>query len=141
MVELAIVLPVLLTIVLGIFYVGRFINYANDETHLAAEAARFASVNVNPGTTIQSYVRQQASPELLTTSTDVPTPIQVYLYYPTGSTGQVGGAVRACVTATVHYIPFLGIGDTTIAQTATMRLEQTASAWTTDTPPASCPTA
>jgi Flp pilus assembly protein TadG len=140
MVELAMVMPLLLTIVLGIFYFGRYVNYSSSETHLAAEAVRWAAVNVNPGTSIQSYVRAQASPELLTTSTDVTSPVAVYVYYPTGSSGQVGNSVRACVIATVRLIPLLGTAtSSTITQTATMRLEQAPSAWTPDTPPAACP--
>lgn len=143
MVEFAVVLPVLLLIVFGILYFGEFLNYSTDETHLAAEAVRFAAVNNDPGspTTLQNYVLAQASPGLQSTSTDVPTPAKVYIYYPTGSSGSVGSAVRACVVATVHFLPFLGLSNVTIAQTATMRLEQTASNWTPDSsPPSSCPT-
>lgn len=141
MIEFVIVAPVLLMIIFAIFYFGEFMNYSTDETHLAAEAARWAAVNVNPGSpsTLQSYIAAQASPGLKTTSTDVPTPVAVYLYFPTGSTGAVGQSVRACVTATVHFIPFLGFTNQTITQTATMRLEQTPT-WTADTPPAQCPT-
>jgi Flp pilus assembly protein TadG len=142
MIEMAIVLPVLLTLILGIFYFGQFLNYSNDETHLAAEGARWAAVNYDaPGsTTLQAYVLSTASPGLQTASTDVPTAAKVYAYYPSGSSGAVGQAVRVCVTATVHFIPFLGFTNQTITQTATMRLEQTATNWTPDTPPAACPT-
>ena len=140
-VELAIVLPVLLVVALGIFYFGEFLNYSSNETQLASQAVRWASVNTNPGSgvTLQQYVLSLANPGLQSTSTDVPTPAHVYLYYPTGSTGQVGSSVRACVTATVHFIPFLGFTNTSITQTATARIEQSATAWTPDTPPAACP--
>jgi Flp pilus assembly protein TadG len=142
MVELVIVAPVLLAILFGILYFGRFMNYASAETHLAAEAARWAAVNVNPGSgTLQSYVLAQAPAELQNGSTDVPTPAQVYIYYPSGSSGASGQAVRACVTATIHFIPILGLANQTITETATMRLEQTPSTWTADSsPPAACPT-
>jgi hypothetical protein len=140
MVELAMVMPVLLTVVLGIFYFGTFLSYSNNQTNMASEAARAAAVNFIPsgGVSIQQYVRAQASPGLLTTSTDVATPVQVYLYFPLGSTQVVGGSVRACVVSVVHYIPILGLGNSTIAQAATMRLEQTPT-WTPDlSPPAAC---
>jgi Flp pilus assembly protein TadG len=143
MVEFAIVLPLLLLLVLGIFYFSEFLNYANDETQLAAEAARWASVDTDPSSsqTLQNYVLSLASPGLQSASTDVPTPAKVYIYYPAGSSGAVGESVRACVTATVHFIPFLGFTNTTITETATMRLEQTATNWTPDSsPPSACPT-
>jgi|SRR5947209_4012213 len=140
MIELAVVLPVLLLIVFGIIYFSEFLNYSTDETHLAAEAVRWAAVNVNPGSsTLQQYVLSQATPGLQTASTDVTSPAKVYLYFPSGSSGQIGSPVRACVTASVHFLPFLGLSDTTITQTATMRLEQTPS-WSVDSPPAQCST-
>jgi Flp pilus assembly protein TadG len=141
MVELAMVLPVLLTLVLGIFYFSEFLNFSTDETHLAAEAVRFAAVNNDPSSTqtIQQYVLSQAPSSLQNGTGDVTAAAHVYLYYPTGSTGAVGQSVRACVTATVKSISFLNLGTTAITQTATMRIEQARSAWTADTPPAACP--
>jgi Flp pilus assembly protein TadG len=143
MVEFAIVLPILLLLILGIFYFSEFLNYASDEQELASDAARWAAVNVDPSSSqsLQNYVLSLASPGLQASSTDVPVPAKVYIYYPAGSTGAVGESVRACVIATVHFIPFLGFTNTTITETATMRLEQTASNWTPDSsPPSGCPT-
>jgi Flp pilus assembly protein TadG len=45
---MAVVLPVLLVIVLGILDFGRAINYWNDETHVANLAARYAAVGQLP---------------------------------------------------------------------------------------------
>jgi Flp pilus assembly protein TadG len=142
MVEFVMVLPVLLAILFGMIDFAKFENYTTAETHLAAEAARWAAVNVNPGSgTLQAYVLGQAPPELKNGGTDVPTAAKVYIYYPSGSTGAAGQAVRACVTATVHFIPILKVADTTITEYATMRLEQTPSVFTVDaSPPAACPT-
>jgi Flp pilus assembly protein TadG len=141
-VEFALVLPVLLLVVFGIIYFGEFENYSVSETHLAAVAARYAAVNSDPGSgTLQQYILSQAPSPLLSTSTDVPTPAQVYIYYPAGSTGAAGSPVTACVTATVHFIKFLGFANETIAESTTMRLEQTASNWTPNTPPSQCPAA
>ncbi len=142
LVEFALVAPILLAVIFGIFYFGLFMNYSIDLTHMASEAARYAAVNNDPSgsLTLQNYIQQQAPGELQSGGTDVPTAAAVYLYYPTGSTGAVGTEVRACVTATVHFIPFLGLGNQTITASATMRVEQTASAWTKNTPPSQCPT-
>lgn len=135
-------LPVLLLLVFGIFYFSLFMNYSNDETHLASEAARFAAVNSNPGSgggqTLQQYVLAQAPGGLTSANGDVTSPAKLYLYFPTGSSGKAGDALRACVTATIKFLPLFGLANQTITQTATMRLEQDAS-WTADTPPASCP--
>jgi Flp pilus assembly protein TadG len=152
MVEFAIVLPVLVLIILGILYFGRYENYSNQETQLAEQAVRWAAVNVNPapaasGTTIQQFILNSASPELQAGSPDVSTKAQIYLYYPAGSTGGVGTPVRACVTATVQ-LPFIGT-SAQIVQSAEMRVEVArtappspagATGWAADTAPSSCPT-
>jgi Flp pilus assembly protein TadG len=144
LVEFALVLPLLLLIVMGILYFGRYENYANDETQLASSAARWASINVNPGSgsnlTLQQYVAHQASPELVNGSGDV-TAIKVYIYYPSGSTGAVNQPVRACVTNTLNFIPILGLTSSTMVQTATMNMEQAQTNWTPDSSvPSQCPT-
>lgn len=144
LVELAVVLPVLILIIVGILTFGRYTNYANQETQMAAEAARWASVNVDPSSTqtLQAYVQSQATGELLNGSSDVTSPVQVYLYYPTGSSNAVGNAVRACVVSTVKLLPLLGSGTSDqIAESATMRLEQTATNWSASSSvPSACPT-
>ncbi len=146
LIEFALVLPLLLLIVMGIIYFGRYENYANDEVQLASSAARWASVNVNPGSasslTLQQYVAKQASPELVNGSNDV-TAIKVYIYYPSGSTGAVNQPVRACVTNTLNFIPILGLTSSTMVQTATMNMEQAQTNWTPDSlasVPSQCPT-
>lgn len=147
-IEFALVLPVLILIIMGILYFGRYESYANDEQELASTAARWAAIDVNPGAssslTLQQYVASQASPELAKGSGDV-TAIKVYLYYPTGSTGAVGQAVRACVINTVNFIPIFGLGSSTMVQTATQSVEQAPSGssypWTPDSSvPSQCPT-
>ncbi|MFL5824042.1 MAG: TadE/TadG family type IV pilus assembly protein [Solirubrobacteraceae bacterium] len=148
LVEFALVLPVLLLIVMGILYFGRYESYANDEIQLASSGARWAAINANPGSgssqTLQQYVAAQASPELTNGSSDV-SAIKVYIYYPSGSTGQVGQAVRACVTNNLNFIPILGLAKSTMVQTATMSVEQAPSGssnpWTPDASvPSQCPT-
>jgi Flp pilus assembly protein TadG len=147
LVEFAIILPVLLLLILGILYFGRYEDYSNQETQLAEEGVRWAAVNNDPSTTgqtLQAYIQNQAQPELANGSSDV-TKAQVYLYYPSGSSNVVGNPVTACVVTTVQY-PFFGLSSTseTVAQSATMRIEVTASNWTpannpTPTIPSACP--
>jgi Flp pilus assembly protein TadG len=145
LIEFALVLPVLILIVMGILYFGRYENYANDEQQLASSAARWASINANPGSssnlTLQQYVAKQASPELASGSSDV-TAIKVYIYYPSGSTGQLGQPVRACVTNTINFIPIFGMASSTMTQTATVAMEQASPTnWTPDSSvPSQCPT-
>jgi Flp pilus assembly protein TadG len=146
LIEFAIVVPFLMLILFGILSFGRFENYSIDEQHLASEAVRYAAVNINPGggsQTLQQYVLSQASPELQSGSGDVPTAAQVYIYFPSGSSNTVGNPVVACVTAGIHYVPVFGIGNKTIAASATMRLEQlqTGAVWTPNSPPggSGCP--
>jgi len=45
LVEFAVVLPVLLLLIFGIIDFGRFFNYADQESQLSAQAARWAAVN------------------------------------------------------------------------------------------------
>jgi len=66
LIEFALVLPFLLLVVLGMVDLGKAVNYWNDETHLANQAARYASVNgctpcVAAGTTINTYVMNSAA--------------------------------------------------------------------------------
>ena len=49
MVEMALVMPILLFLALGIVDFGRAMNYWNDVNQIAADGARFAAVNKNPG--------------------------------------------------------------------------------------------
>jgi uncharacterized protein (UPF0333 family) len=148
LVEFAVVLPVLMLIIVGILTFGRYVDYSNQQTQFASQAARSAAVNLDPPgvQTIQTYVRTQATGELLNGSNDVTSPVQVYLYYPTGSSNLVGQPVRACVVSTVSLLPMLGAGPTLqITESATMRIEQLATTWSTAgnpaAVPAQCPTA
>jgi Flp pilus assembly protein TadG len=142
LVEFAVVLPVLLLIIVGIMTFGRYENYSIQETNLASQAVRWAAVNNNPSSTksLQSYVQSQVTGELANGSSDVTAPVQVYLYYPTGSSNTVGSAVRACVVSTVKLVPMLGAATSAqIIQSASMRIEQLATNWSTSSNPGSVP--
>jgi Flp pilus assembly protein TadG len=151
LVEFAVVLPVLILIILGILYFGRYENYSSQETQLAGEAARYASVDGQPSCKgagcLQAYILSQASPELQSGSSDV-TKAAVYIYYPTGSSDAVGNPVRACVVTTVQF-PFLpGGAASKMVETSTMRIETADGSnnfWVADTLPlpaagSACPT-
>src|SRR3982751_4555413 len=64
--EMALVLPLLLLLILGMVDFGKAINYWIDNTHLANEGARLAVVNSNPGSglatpkNLQQYLLSQA---------------------------------------------------------------------------------
>src|SRR2546421_1765158 len=61
--EMALVLPVLLLLILGMIDFGKAVNYWIDQTHLANEGARMAMVNNNPGSgagqNLQQYLLAQ----------------------------------------------------------------------------------
>jgi Flp pilus assembly protein TadG len=129
LVEFALVLPILLVLLFGMLDFGKAFNYWIDETHLANEGARWAVVNKNPGSgTLQQYIQQQAdTPELRNGGTSsVPTPLQVCISFPDGSS-EVGDPVHVAVSTTYNWLPFLGsrlgIASTTMTGSSTMRLE------------------
>jgi Flp pilus assembly protein TadG len=132
LVEFALVLPLLLVILFGILDFAKAFNYWIDETHLANEAARWATVNNNPGAgagqTLQAYTLSQADTNELRnggTST-LPSRAQVCVSYPNG-TSNVGDPVKVQVSVTYNWMPFIGskIGLTNVnlSASSTMRLE------------------
>src|SRR5436190_21746706 len=90
LVEFALILPILLLILFGLLDFGKAFNYWNDETHLAAEGARWAVVDSNPGgsQSLQEYIQQQAD------SAELRDLAVVCVSFPnnpdTGSSGHVG---------------------------------------------------
>ena len=121
-VEMALVLPVLLLLVLGILDFGKAFNYWNDTNHLAAEGARFAAVNRTPGGgDLKAYIKAQADTGELRTSA------RVCISFPTG-VAKVGEPVRVTVTDDYVWLDGLaslaGVGPTTtISGSAEHRLE------------------
>jgi Flp pilus assembly protein TadG len=127
LVEFALVLPLLLVILFGVLDFGKAFNYWNDETHLAAEGARWAVVDSNPGSgTLQQYIQQQAD------SAELRSLAAVCISFPTnpdtGSSGQVGDPVTVTVKSQYTWMPFISsrtgiLPTTSISGSATMRLE------------------
>lgn len=129
LVEFALILPVLALILFGVLDFAKAFNYWNDETHLAAEGARWAVVNSNPATsgqTLQQYLQQQAD------TTELRSLAVVCVSFPTnsstGTSGQVGDPVTVTVRSRYTWLPFVSSRaslspSTTITGSATMRLE------------------
>jgi uncharacterized protein (UPF0333 family) len=141
LVEFAIVLPVLILIILGIIYFGRYEDYANQETQLAETGARWAAVAWQSGsyampssctgssitadkTGLQCYILAQAQPELQHGSSDV-TKAQVWVYQPTSAVGgwQDGQPARVCIMSRVTFPSPIGSPALNMAEAGTMRIE------------------
>lgn len=143
LIEFALVLPMILLIVLGMIDVGKAVNYWNDETHLANEAARYAAVNKSPvpGQTINQAVKDEAdSAELRNGGTgSVSSPgVQICIWFPNNTDHSdvpdvqdhnVGDPVQVIVKAQYNWLAYLvGQGlpvHSDLTATSTMRLEQT----------------
>jgi Flp pilus assembly protein TadG len=127
LVEFALILPVLALILFGLLDFAKAFNYWNDQTHLAAEGARWAVVNSNPGSgTLQQYLQQQAD------TSELRGLAVVCVSFPTnpdtGTSGHVGDPVTVTVRSRYTWLPFVssraGLSPSmTITGSATMRLE------------------
>jgi hypothetical protein len=149
LVEFALVLPLVLLLLLGMIDVGKAVNYWNDETHLANEAARYAAVNNSPDPNwasnkmnlaykINSAIKNQSDTTELrqggTQSISSPG-VNVCIFFPngthpTGPKALAGEPVKVVVTATYNWLGYLvgrrggTLPSSTLTATSTMRLEQ-----------------
>jgi Flp pilus assembly protein TadG len=150
LIEFALVLPLVLLLVFGVIDVGRAVNYWNDTTHLANEAARYAAVNNCPGCTdINTFVKNNAgSDELKNGGGSIDTPgVDVCIWFPMNAgaiTVPVGQPVEVVVTAKYNWLKFLlskfGSAKSTLKGRSTMRLEQAYDSTTAKyTASSSCP--
>lgn len=110
MVEFALILPILMVLVFGIFDFGRALNYYIDETHLAATGARWAVVNAAPGgTTLQDYIKSQVETnELKNGSASVTTPLTVCIGFPNSGSRNPGDPVTVRVYSKYKILSFFG---------------------------------
>ena len=147
-VELALVLPLLMAILLGVFDFARALNYWNDANQMAGDGARFASVNRNPGgttETFQNWLRKQADTgELYGGSENVVKPARVCVKFLDTNgdsiTTNAGDAVEVEVHAEYALLPVVDAGTVVnLTGRATMRLEQKAVNISASDNPASCP--
>lgn len=152
LVEMAVVLPILVVIVLGILDFGRAINYWNDETHVANLAARYAAVGQLPsdstcgtgkfgsGETLAQYIQCQLgidSTELANGSGSANGPksaIGITICIPNNTQNQ---PVTVTLSSQYQWLPFLGglpVTSSTIKGSATQEIENPPpSTWATTT--------
>jgi Flp pilus assembly protein TadG len=156
LVELALVLPILMMLLLGMLDFGKAFNSWIDETHLANLGARLAAVgypavisgtcdgstDTNPNVCLTRYIQQGADlAELKSGRTgdaysNTQSAAQVCISYPTNpatnSFGQVGDPVKVTVQVTYQWFNYLirriPLVATPISGTAVMRLERQAKA-------------
>jgi Flp pilus assembly protein TadG len=140
--EFALIAPLALLLLFGIFDFGKAMNYWIDETHLANEGARWAVVNRNPATsgTLQNYIKDQADAAQLRNGASVS--ICAWDADSSGTIG-VGDPVKVSVTYSYNWLPLIslslgGATSTTLTGTATMRLEQKPTNYTPDYTTSSC---
>jgi uncharacterized protein (UPF0333 family) len=124
MVEFALVLPILLAIVFGIFDFGKAYNYQNDLTFLANQAARYAEVNACApcnGQKIGDYVVGTADTNELKDNATIS------FCLPNG-TSNVGDPLKVTAAYTYNWLSFMqGLGLPTTTQlhaTVTVRIMQ-----------------
>jgi Flp pilus assembly protein TadG len=154
LVELALVLPLLLVLMLGMVDFGKAFKSWIDETHLANQGARLASVGYsatvsgcnpvpNPNVCLTQYIQQGADFGELKSGSASVTQAKVCISYPTNPTtstlGNVGDPVQVSVQSTYHWLDYLvnkrvTTLTTPFAGTATMRLERQAAAGATSAP-------
>jgi Flp pilus assembly protein TadG len=159
--ELALVLPLLLILIMGMLDFGKMFNEWIDETHLANEGARLAAVGyvadvtcaTNPNVCIAQQIQGDANIQELKTGravtpyADAQGAARVCISYPTNPAttthGLVGDPVQVTVATTYHWLNYLvktiPFAATPIVGKATMRLERratTAAAATTTCYPA-----
>jgi hypothetical protein len=151
--ELAIVMPLLMVLLLGMLDFGKAFNSWIDETHLANEGARLAAVNYtapscgssNPNVCLAQYIQQGADfgelkngrgPDSYASGQSA---AQVCISYPSNTAkspatqGLIGDPVQVTVSVNYQWLRYvtgkLNLGGTTpITGKATMRLEQPAPA-------------
>jgi len=141
LVEFALVLPILLVLVIGIFDFGSAFNSKNDLNFLANTAARYAEVNTCVpcnGQTIASYVKSTADTSQLSGA------LSISVCLPPGSNGQVGDPLQVSASAPFNYLAVnlggLPTGNITLTSTVTVRILQAPTDPTlfNPSPPAAC---
>ena len=125
MVELALVLPILLLILVGIVELGRAVNNWNNDTNLASVIARYAAVGKKPSSTgcpgeltAEAFAACEAKADGLGST-------KVCIKAPAGA--KPGEPVEVSVESKYKWLSYLHFKATeaTLTGHATMRLEQT----------------
>lgn len=128
-VEFAVVIPLLLLLVVGLFEFGKTFNYWLNLNHLANEGARWAAVDRVPGNQtptgddIKAYIRSQILTGELQTNVGS-SGITLCFDGASPTQPQVGDAVTVALAAPNPIKLLSGVMNITIRGKATMRLEQ-----------------
>lgn len=131
LVEFALVTPLFLLLLLGVFDFGKAFNYWIDGTHLSHEGVRFAAVGKNPGpggTLAESIKLRADTDELANGGDSVTGPMEVCVSFPNG-TSRVGDPVEVKVAFTYKFLGYVNsmvpsLTTKRVTNTSTMRLEQ-----------------
>ena len=131
LVEFALVLPIFLLLLLGMFDFGKAFNYWIDGTHLSHEGVRYAAVGKNPGpgTTLAESIKERADTgELRNGGDSITGPVKVCVSFPDG-TSRVGDPVEVNVQFTYKFLGYIttmapGITSRTVTNKSTMRIER-----------------
>jgi TadE-like protein len=119
MVELALVLPILLLVLFGITQFGLALNSANNETQVANEVARYATVNQDPSTTkkLAAWGKSQIDSHALSGQ-------EVCIKFPNGSSS-IGEPVEVIVKGKISWLPIdlKGVTNVSVEGKADMRIE------------------
>jgi len=124
-VEFAIVIPLLLLLVVGLFEFGKTFNYWISLNHLANEGARWAAVDRVPGNPsptaadITTYIKSQVLTQDLRNKVGI-----TLCFTGDGTNPQVGDAVTVTLAAANPIDVFSGAIPITIRGSATMRVEE-----------------
>jgi Flp pilus assembly protein TadG len=133
LVELAVVLPLLLLLLLGIMDFGRAFNYWITETQVASEGARRAAVNLgSSGTLLHSYVRDQIQVGDLRKNATI---CVKFPDAPDANAATAGHPVQVIVKTPFRWF-LSGLVPIELANSATMRLEANSTATPVCVPPA-----
>jgi hypothetical protein len=129
LVETAIAVPLLLLLVLGIVDFGKAYNYQNDITHLANEAARYATVNacIDAGCTpIETAVKNDADTgDLRSGGGSIESPgVTIFICRPGGAADPTDPRIEAVATARYKFSVFVHTFIKRITAKATMYREQ-----------------
>jgi hypothetical protein len=124
MVELALVLPILLLLVIGIMDVGKAFRYWLDETHLANQGARWVAVNRQLSPDLAGYLRSQAVNAELRSKSCIT--LSFTDMNGNGVANDVGDAVTVQMRIRFPWMGFverIGLSRPMVRASATMRLE------------------
>ena len=120
-IEFALTLPIILIFMFAIIQFGQLFNHLNDSNQIAANGARYAAVDNNPGgSTLQSYLVGQGDTQHLRDNA------KVCITFENG-TSDVGDPVKVSVSSSFTLIPLLGGATLSVNGHATMRIERTPS--------------